>query len=276
MRLAAGPRLGLTAPATAEGTTIQQNTAKRPVPVGLAAAAALALGLAACGPLEQIQKDREEQEVARGELSSVMEDMIKSDGRANVDTKARAKGNAGKMEALTRGFFARIGQDTRQMEAELKALGYPALMEPASLRADGDLKATRAKLVEVRAVVARHRKLRFQRMDEFRVAVRNSDLPERDKRDMIGGMDDSQAESGAQARRIWDIQDEILREMDAAVAVLQAAPRGAWEVQAGQLMFQRSSDMNAYNDHITRAQTLEAEQKGLQQAAATRARSRMR
>jgi hypothetical protein len=136
------------------------------------------------------------------------------------------------------------------------------------------MRRTRAKLGQIRQIIAKYRALERTRMSEFRNAVANAPLGEPEKSDALAGLDRSLAETNPQMDREWDLEDAIVVQYDEALALLARHP-GRWRVIGDQLAFTDARDLDAFNAHIENVKQMAAEQQAIRDQAVAKVRDSM-
>jgi len=231
---------------------------------------ALLLALGACGwVIQQVEERKRQEDIASAEIERALDLLRRSDGKAVIDVTPRASGSAGVMERLFKEVINTIAGDNRQMDEDLKALGFPDLMEPEALGRSGGLDAADSALAGARKVVAKYAALRKQRLEDFKDRVRTAKLPRFERQELLLGLERGLKESALDNDRVWTIQDQVVQEFQGAVAALRAS-KGRWVVRANSIEFYRDADMRAYNDRIYKVQRLEWEFRNLQNKRAPR------
>ena len=186
-----------------------------------------------------------------------------------MDTKPKAKREAGQVEGITKQLIAELIEDERDCQAKLKALQYPDFLTPVRLASAGGLRDARERLAQAKEVIGRCRAANDDRMTNFPGEVAKSDLDADDRRRYLEGYARGQTVSEPDRIRSWDIDDRVLAELGAQVTLL-SHPRGRWEARGQKVLFENRADMNEFNTHRRNVQALGQEEAALKQQYAQR------
>lgn len=179
---------------------------------------------------------------------------------------ATGSSEAAKISVVMKTMVNRMVASRREYELELNAVGWERILDGQRLRADVTLAESRTMLQQAKDVVAKYKAKTPQLFTTIRADIETSDLSYSSKQSMLAGFDKSSAQGKAQALELWSIEEQVLGQFENVFNLL-AAKRGAWQIQDGQVMFQRQADLDLFNTYVARVQSHVARQEQLQNAA---------
>jgi len=183
---------------------------------------------------------------------------------AVVDRTVRAKGVMGQLEATLKEATANGVADHQRYVAELRALGFPDRVKPAAVAKDPHLARALATLGDAKALVARYRQLGDTRVAEARAKLAALPLATADHDALLRGFDSRVPEDARFRKEMWDLEDAMVGEVEAAMRVLRRT-EGHWQVQGGKTYgFEDGGAMNTFNGHMRRFDELSKQQAGMQ------------
>ena len=123
-------------------------------------------------------------------------------------------------------------------------------------------------LTTVRSIYEREQKQNSDLRRDWLNAIRSLDGPTHKIEVYASLVDGIYTDNEEKLRRIHEASMEVVLEAERLVDVLAKTPR-SWVVENGQLLFDNDDDVDAYNQHLQRMQSLDAEivqtQQSLQQ-----------
>lgn len=162
-----------------------------------------------------------------------------------------------------------VKQDASAYAAALGEHQANRILEPDMLAADPSLAPSLRAAADARQLVARYSYIAAARPQQVRDGIRAKLAAQgkgkKAQEAAVATFDAQLAKAKSATDQYWAREQQILDEIDGALAVLKRA-RGRWEVREGRILFARASDMAAYGEHMKRIEALTAEQNVLIQA----------
>lgn len=190
---------------------------------------------------------------------------------APLPTAPVAAGEAGQVEMVIKTIMNRMLAQRRDYELELEAIGWSAVLEAHRLRKDVTLTESKTMLRQARDIVSRYRDRTDDVFREIRAEIDRSGLSPSTKRSMLAGFDKTAAHGKAQTKEVWSLEEQALGRFENIVNLL-AANRRSWQVEGGQILFNRQSDLDLFNTYLSQINELVERQQAIQEGSARRAR----
>lgn len=175
---------------------------------------------------------------------------------------------SGQTSRISEEIEQRANENRLDNEAALADAGWIEFPNADSLQADSGLEATREMLTTVRSIYEREQKQNSDLRRDWLNAIRSLDGPTHKIEVYASLVDGFYTDNEEKLRRIHEASMEVVLEAERLVDVLAKTPR-SWVVENGQLLFDNDDDVDAYNQHLQRMQSLDAEivqtQQSLQQ-----------
>lgn len=245
-----------------------------PLPWLIAAVVTVAVAGGSWWMISSGEERAAQQVVAAREIRSSFEGLLGREGEANIEVKAESNGSAGEIERACKELLAQIDKDARAMDAAMKAMAFNELLKAERLAEPDGVGRARAAVVQARAMVAKHRKLRRQRLAHYREQVARVSIPASEKASLLSNFESALEISPMSNDRVWQMRDRILVLVDANLALLESS-RGRWSLRRGGLAFQSEADRQAYNRNVYKANMAEWELSRLIARSTETARDRL-
>ena len=165
---------------------------------------------------------------------------------------------------LLKGMVNRVLAQRRDYELELDAIGWSTILDPSRLAGDTTMVGSRTLLKQARTIVAKYRARTDLIFEQSRREIEDADLPANMRQSMLNGFLSSSAKGKERASLNWDMEAQVLVEMEKVVDLLSAR-RGSWEISDGQLLFASQEDIDRFNASIDRVKSLVDQQQRMQQ-----------
>jgi hypothetical protein len=202
---------------------------------------------------------------ALGEMKKAVATVMNPNGGA-VDMHVHATGEAGELERATKTMMVSVSNANRDYRAEIAALGFPAIVQPAQLATAAGVARARVKLREGRAVVTKYRALNETLIVNARAAIAGAAMSDATKKSALEGFDGSVARDKARREHLWDDEDAIFAEFALAMDGLAHA-RGPWKTVGREIMFSNARDLESYRAHMANVRRLSQEENAITAAA---------
>lgn len=180
----------------------------------------------------------------------------------DFETTPKASGEAGEIEAFVKRQLSLGANARRDYEAELTGAGLEKLFSKEELSRRDWLAHARYKLGRLQEITAKYEALSVKQVAEAKGQIEQLDLSEATKQQMLEGLNDGQRINGPDQARVWQLEKDALGELSGMVDVLARA-EGHWAFEGGRIAFDRTSDLEAFQRHSTRAQELGETQEAL-------------
>lgn len=184
-------------------------------------------------------------------------------------------GNLTTVEDVVRAVVNRSLAQRREYELELSAIGWEKILDGTRLRADSTLVESRTMLQQGRTIVAKYRSRTDALYSQIRQDIESAALPSGARASMLAGFEKSATSGKTRAAQIWDMEEQVLSQFGAIIDLLSAR-RNGWQIQDGQIMFNRQADLDQFNAHIARIQSITERQQQLQNAVMQQTRDTMK
>lgn len=162
----------------------------------------------------------------------------------------------------------------RDYEKAVDALELAQVMSPNHLAGKGGLDLARTRLSQAREVAKDYEKRNRALLVEIRETIKTAPMQEDERRGMLKGFDDNQAQRIAQLEQNWGSEHKALALMTEMVDLLQQR-RAHWAFQNEQLMFSQQADLDRYRSLGKQLQQVSADQQALQQREIERVRKKL-
>lgn len=169
-----------------------------------------------------------------------------------------AGGLSARVDSITAEYRAEMKADDEAYFEELKATGFEARLGTFGRMAT-DPVAAEATAAKALAVAEKYRSIDAARGPKVRARLAALELTGSQRQDLLGGFD-----SGYNAKRplvedVWRLEIEAIKNLLEGARILKRA-RGRFTVDGDNVMFNRQSDLNAFQAIVLRHRTLEMEQ----------------
>jgi hypothetical protein len=173
-----------------------------------------------------------------------------SAGRLDAANVATQHAIAADVEALQ----GQVATDHAAYLAELKAMGFPAVLTPGFAQSDPHRRKALARLHGMHALIPKYRSLAESRVDGLLAKVKA--LPAGDARDsFLKGFANTEDQSRARLNQMWSLEEHILTEYEKAVQTL-ARSEGRWVVRGDNFLFADAATLATWRAHLAEAKSL--------------------
>lgn len=195
-------------------------------------------------------------------------------GKQDIASKPKAKGEFGEIEGLLLSLMKTNANDQRDYQSELAGAGFDDILSIDSIKADPQFTQSKFKVKRAREIVQKYRDLYASRIAGVHEMIDKTTLSENSKAQAKIGFDNGMAENRGLADRIWDLDESMVSEIGACIDLLARA-RGSWRVEADQINFERQADIDAFNVHTTKIQAMLKEQEEIQSRAQSTTKAKL-
>jgi hypothetical protein len=245
--------------------------------LGLAAFAAFFLALTLGGNVASHKREKAEIRQAASEVKDALGQMEKNIEAGTVPGAMpvqAATTDAGKMGAVLKTMVNRSNALRNDYQQELTASGFNGILDPDRLARDKRMKESQELMAKAQAVVAKYKEKNETLFAMARKDIEQSGISDDKREDMLRGFDEKLASGRKLMAEGWASETEMLAVFDKIVKLLHAA-QGKWEVQQKQLMFERDSDIAAFNGYMAEIAALTAKQEAMQRQRLQKAQNTM-
>lgn len=191
----------------------------------------------------------------------VLQGGLASGGGGPTRTYADAR-----MASLEQEYRGQLGQDTMDLDANLRATGLPELSDPQQLAHDRNFEHAAQAVAKARDVMTRYRALYIQRQAEERDTISQTFAEEDERRKAIQQFDAAVAKRKAASDRQWDLSQKWIDEQGQLIAMLQRG-KAVWDPDLRVFLFRRPAGMDGFNALLSRSRQTVADLNAAAQAA---------
>jgi plasmid stabilization system protein ParE len=177
-----------------------------------------------------------------------------------------------KAGAVFRNMVNRTLAQRQAYERELEAAGWLRILDGTRIAKDSSLDESRAILQRAKAIVAKYRASTDELIAASRREIETIDVSARTRTSMLEGFERALPGSKQQAEQMWSLEEQIVGEVDQVIALL-GAKKKAWRVEGGEIAFTRQAELDAFNAHMSRVQSIAARQEQMQRASIEKAQN---
>jgi hypothetical protein len=223
-------------------------------------------------------ESKEEQRRVVAEMRDTM-----SAAKAAVDSKgpvpapaalAAGASDSAKAGAVFKNMVNRSLTHRRQYERELEAAGWMHILDGARLAKDANLDESRAIVERAKAIVAKYRAGTDELIVAMKREIETLDVGAKTRKSMLEGFERTAPRSRQQAEDMWTLEEQVFGEVEKVVALLGAKKKW-WRIEGGEISFTRQAELDAYNAHMARVQSIAARQEQMQRASIETAQQRL-
>lgn len=165
--------------------------------------------------------------------------------------------------AVVKTIFNRLLVQRHEYELELDAIGWSQILDGSRLKSDVTLIESRAMLQQARGIVLKYKSKSPDLFSKMRQDIENSDLNSNYKQSMLVGFDRALFQAKARSMEQWALEEDVLDQMENVFSLLTAR-RNAWQIQGGKIMFQTQEDLDLFNLHLAKIESIVAKQEQMQ------------
>ncbi|MDR3323740.1 MAG: hypothetical protein LBS89_06015, partial [Zoogloeaceae bacterium] len=156
-----------------------------------------------------------------------------------------AQGRFGEMERVMREALAENVAITNRYRQTMKDIGFMSLLDAERLAADADMAQSRVILARAQTALDTVEKEGNELIRSMEQRIRQANLSQKDRDDMLEGFQKSQRNGGNEARiKIWALERKMLNEAGHVIDLLSV--REKWTVQNSELAFHHDADADLY------------------------------
>jgi hypothetical protein len=225
----------------------------------MAAAVAAMLVLSGCDQFNQEAQFK----IAAQELSRDMAAMsVVSDPMQapKIDPNSQAKGKAGAFSRTFKAFLIQVIADRQAYKRELDAANLPDAIRPENVGAPGGLQRAREALAKGEAITRKYSDLTDRRLIDIRQQVRAVGPDLAVVKGFEEGLDSTLATPSGSANSVFDAELKMMAEYSQAYEELERA-KGRWRVSGNDFVFDRASDLAAFDAHVRTIQATQVEER---------------
>jgi uncharacterized protein YoxC len=171
-----------------------------------------------------------------------------------------------KFQVLISKFMKEAALEQVAFNKQIEESGLPKLLDADRLSTDKDLSQSREILARARKISADFQGKMREMLKRFRASMDTLKLTPEQRRGLLDGMDKGMNGSMKRTEQIWALDLRMLGDMDKIIDLLAKKPR-AWHVAEGQILFDQTADLTAYNSLLESIQKDSQEQISLQKEA---------
>jgi len=167
--------------------------------------------------------------------------------------------------------FERVTQMRRDYLAALAAIGWNEILSATRLESDTEYAESKARIVKARALIDRFEEQSKQVVAEIRASIDTLNIPEPHREAARSNFDGARARSAGRDSEIWQLERQVLSEIEGMVALLESG--SGWRAEDGKIAFFDEGELAAFNRRMTRIEQIVARQEWLQKQAINEARN---
>lgn len=171
-----------------------------------------------------------------------------------------------KASAVFQNMVNRTVAQRREYEGEIEAAGWMRILEGTRLAKDSNLGESRAIIQRARAVITKYRAGGDELIAASRREIETIDVSAKTRKSMLEGFDRAAPAGKQQAEQVWVLEVQIVDEVEKVIALL-GAKKKSWRVDGGEISFTRRADLETFNTHMSRVQSIVARQDQMQRAS---------
>ncbi len=215
------------------------------------------------------ESDRQTIEGMKSDAEAMFES-LKGDGEGeplNLEVGPVPDDDMGKVRHMTKTMLNDLATTQREYNAALERDGLTKLLDPERLASDEEgMGESRAILARVDKVVKVYREKMRVLTSSAPDRLRKYRMDPKTKREVLEGMNKSQAKSPDYHGQTWDLEEQTLRHMGEAIDHLDKT-RADWVVNEGVITFSKDEDVETYNAILAEMNACSAKQTKLRESA---------
>ena len=171
------------------------------------------------------------------------------------DTASATRGEFLEIAQFTKTLMNKVASQRDDYSRELDASGFKRILDRERLERDITLFESKMIVHKAKEIVAKYRILSATLTESARKDIGRLRVSDQGKRDLARGFDDGVTKWRSQHDAMWDLEAEIVSEVDKIFALL-ARRRDAWVVQNGQLVFASGRDRSEFESYLNTIEEL--------------------
>lgn len=207
---------------------------------------------------------RRQEEIAIAELNSVVDMIASGDIKTlRIDTRPKAKGEAGEIEQVVKTSLADVLQVARKYDAEVTALNLDGLSAQPATRTR--LKEQARRFEQARSLTKAYRTDVLASLRAIPDRVEAARIDDSAKKSFMRGYNRAIANGTGDLDRQLDLTEKLIDLNLEQIRWLLARPN-VWQQQGDRIAFYEQSDLNTFNRQVQAIEAVGSELTGMEEA----------